>query len=330
MQIPPFRGFGPTEAIKQLTQWVNQPVLTHALREAAQKLGIREVPSLSSLQELVRQAGRWVDAATEPWSNQHGKLLTPGINATGEWFSGRWTAPKWTPDSAALLHLIHTSTTEDCDAEGNCRALLTGTTGAADALVAPSLSIAIHLMIQGLKNSHRIDRVILPRKHCIRIPGGPLPGGRLLPDLVGACDVPVREIGTNTECLIGDFDRALESKSSLLLLATSSVDDESVGIGIARAHEIGCCVGEVAVAGSLHDLMDIGLASPALSRRWDRGPDLILVPGHYLLGGPECGILLGKRDIIQSIRAYAEQSGMLADRATHLVLADTIRSTGPS
>jgi L-seryl-tRNA(Ser) seleniumtransferase len=327
MQIPPFRGFGPAEAIKQLTQWVNQPVLTHALREAAQKLGIREVPSLSSLQELVRQAGRWVDAAAEPWSNQLGKVLTPGINATGEWFSGRWTTSKWTPDSLALLHLIHASTTEDYDAEGNCRNLLTSTTGAADALVAPSLSIALHVAIQGLLGGKRMDRVVLPRKHCIRIPGGPMPSGSMLPDLISACGVPIREIGTNTECLASDFDRALETKGTLLLLASGSVQDESVGVGIARSQEVGCITCEVAIAASLHDLVDVGFASHALSRRWDRGPDLILVPGQYLLGGPECGILLGKRDIIQSIRQYAELSGMLADRTTHLLLADTVRRT---
>lgn len=325
MQIPPFRGFGPAEAIKQLTQWVNQPVLTHALREAAQKLGVREIPSLSSLQELVRQAARWVDTATEPWSKQHGKLLASGINATGEWFSGRWTAPKLTPDAMALAHLIHTSTTEDWDIEGHCRNLLVSTTGAADALVAPSLSLAIHLGVHGLTRGQQVERIVLPRKHCIRIPGGPLHGGSMLPDLIGASGLPVREIGTSSECLASDYDRALESKGSLLFIASSSLQDESVGVGIARALDIGCRVCEVAIAASLYDLMDIGLATQALSRRWDHGPDLILVPGQYLLGGPECGILLGKREVIQSIRQYAETSGMLADRATHLLLAESLR-----
>ncbi|MFN9434876.1 MAG: hypothetical protein ACK6DC_08055, partial [Planctomycetota bacterium] len=99
MPIPPFRSLGPSEAIKQLAQWVNQPMLTHALKEAAQKLGVREVPSLASLQELLRQAGRWIDVATDPWSENQAGFFTPGINATGEWFSGRWTGPRFAPDT---------------------------------------------------------------------------------------------------------------------------------------------------------------------------------------------------------------------------------------
>jgi len=327
MPIPPFRGLGPSEAIKQLTQWVNQPMLTHALKEAAQKLGIREAPSLSSLQEVLRQAGRWIDVATEPWSSQQAKLLVPGINATGEWFSGRWTATKLSPETLALLSLIHTNTVEDTDAERRCCMALTGATGSSDALVTPNLGVAIHLAVQGLLASERIERVILPRTCSIRIPSGPSHGGSMLPEMLEACGAPVREIGSNRECLESDFERALDAPKQLLLTATCGPRDAAMQSGIARAAANQCLVCELAFDGSIHDLNDLGLPSVALSRRWDGGPDLIIVPGHYFLGGPECGILLGKKDLIQSIRKLAEATGMLACRATHLLLTDAIRNT---
>ncbi|MFN6129641.1 MAG: hypothetical protein ACK5AC_04525 [Planctomycetota bacterium] len=327
MPIPPFRSLGPSEAIKQLAQWVNQPMLTHALKEAAQKLGVREVPSLASLQELLRQAGRWIDVATDPWSENQAGFFTPGINATGEWFSGRWTGPRFAPDTLALLNVIHTNTTEDVEAERRCCLAILGATGAGDALVAPNLGVALDLAVRGLHLSSRVERVVLPRKHCIRIPSGPSLGGSMLPDMLEACGIPVREIGSNRECLPSDFDRALDTPKQLLLAATCGPRDPSLHSGIERAHGNECLVCELALDGSIHDLADLGLPVAALSRRWDHGPDLIIVPGHDLIAGPECGILLGKREIIQSIRKLAEGTGMLASRATHLFLAEAIRNT---
>ncbi len=327
MPIPPFRGLGPSEAIKQLAQWVNQPMLTHALKEAAQKLGIREVPSLSSLQEVLRQAGRWIDVATEPWSDRQAKLLIPGINATGECFSGRWAAPKLSPETLALLNLLHTNTVEDADAERRCVTALHGATGSSDALVTPNLGVAIHLTVNGLLSSQRIERVVLPRTCSIRIPSGPSHGGSMLPEILEACGAPIREIGSNRECLESDFERALDTPKQLLWMATCGPRDAAMQSGIARAAANQSLVCELAFDGSIHDLKDLGLPSEALSRRWDGGPDLMIVPGNYLLGGPECGIILGKKDLIQSIRKLAESSGMLACRATHLLLIDAIRNT---
>lgn len=327
MPIPPFRSLGPAEAIKQLTQWVNQPMLTHALKEAAQKLGVREVPSLSSLQELLRQAGRWIDVAAEPWSRNQAKLLTPGINATGEWFSGRWTASRLSGDILTLLHLIHSQPTEGIDVERNCSIALASATGAADALVMPNLGVAVNSMVRGLFDARRIERLLLPRKHCIRIPSGPSPGGCMLPEMLEACGVPVREIGSNQECLPSDFERAVDGPKHLLVLATCGSRQQDWQTGIDHAHAKESLVCDIALDGSIHDLMDLGLPLPALGRRWDKGPDLMIVPGHDLLAGPECGIILGKRDMIEWIRKSAESTGMLACRGTHLLLMEALRTT---
>jgi L-seryl-tRNA(Ser) seleniumtransferase len=302
-------------------------MLTHALKEAAQKLGMRDVPSLSSLQELLRQAGRWIDVATEPWSASEAKRLVAGINATGEWFSGRWTAPRLGSELLALHHLISTSSTEDADAERQCCTALMGATGAADALVAPHLGGAIDLAVRGLVAAGRIERVVLPRKYGMRIPSGPSHGGSMLPEMLEACGVSVREIGSNRECLESDWEQATQSPGQLLWVVSCGGADPSASYAHhrARSHESLSC--DLVLDGSLHDLDEFGIAARALSRRWDDGPDLMIVPGHYLLGGPECGILLGKREWIQSIRSLAERSGLLAPRSTHLLLAETIRSS---
>lgn len=149
----------------------------------------------------------------------------------------------------------------------------------------------------------------------------------MLPDILEAGKIPVREIGSNQECLDCDFNRSLDAPKQLLLLVTCGPRDESYQAGVARARENQGIVCEIALDGSLHDLFDLGMPTHALSRRWDHGPDLMVVPGNYLLGGPECGILLGKREVVQAIRNWAQGTGMLASRATHLLLANALNNT---
>jgi L-seryl-tRNA(Ser) seleniumtransferase len=326
MQFPPFRGFGPSEAIKQLSQWIHQPMLTHALKEAAQKLGLKEVPPLSSFQELLRQAGRWVDAAVEPWSGSDASRMTPGVNATGELFSTRWTAPRLVSECIPLSNVVSANFTEDSGIETHCRTLLMGSTGATDALVAPNLAVALNLVASGLSASERIDEWIMPRMSCIRFPSGPSHGGVLVRQVLDAAGADVQEIGTSTECLTLDYDRAISTSKKLLMLASPTHPDANRASGIARVRATQGLVCELALDGCLHDLRELGLPIDALSRRWDEA-DILIVPGHHALAGPECGIILGRLDTLAPIRAFAEQSGMLASRWTHWMLCESLRGT---
>lgn len=327
MPVPPFRGLLPAEAIKQLSQWMKQPQVPQAIKDAASKLGIREMPAMTSLQEWIRQAGKWVDNAIEPWREAQGGALESGINGTGELFSGRWIAPRLAGEVVTLFQAIHASTTEDRGLEARCQALFSSCTGAADALVTPNLSVAIQLVVNGLSQAEAIDRVVLPRACCIRIPTGPSPGGAMVRDILDVTGMSIREIGSSTDCDPADFDRALSSGSNLLLLASPTCVHEIHAGGIAAVRRAESLVCDIALDGCLHDLQELGIPSQALSRRWDQGPDLMIVPGQYFLGGPECALILGKFQLIAKIRALAEQTGMLANRETHLMLAESLRRT---
>ncbi len=109
MQIPPF-GFGPSEAMKQVSQWLGNPALNQAIKEAAQKLGIKEVPSAASVQEVLRQAGKWIERTAEPWfansDSSTRRALETGINATGELFHSRWTTQPLSPNVSRLAAVM--------------------------------------------------------------------------------------------------------------------------------------------------------------------------------------------------------------------------------
>jgi L-seryl-tRNA(Ser) seleniumtransferase len=69
-----------------------------------------------------------------------------------------------------------------------------------------------------------------------------------------------------------------------------------------------------------------------MTRLWDGGPDLIIAPTQYLLGGPQAAVILGKKDAIQRIRLLADQLGAYADRITqallHCTLSDSLKPDG--
>ena len=91
MRIPiPFKDLLPIEAVKQLSQLVVQPSLVAALKDAAQKLGLKEQLQPGNIQQILQQAGRWMESVAEPWLRDAKPGLMPGINATGELFSTRW------------------------------------------------------------------------------------------------------------------------------------------------------------------------------------------------------------------------------------------------
>ena len=329
MQFPPFKGpqlkgILPAEAIKQLSQWVNQPALTNAIKEAAQKIGIQDTSPLTNVQDMLRSAGRWVESMIEPWVTGDSPQLKPGINATGEWFHARNTAPRMSHHGAALAAMLQSNFTDGFAVEASLQRALLASTGAPDGLVVPNLSIALWLVSHTLREAGMVEEVVLPRVACVRLPSSSSAGSVQLRSVLDSTLVEVCEIGSSADCEREDYRKALTHAKQLLLVASPSRPEDHYEAGIAIARESSAIVCELAIDACQHDLPAIGGGVRALSRRWDRGPDLIVAPGQFLLGGPECGIVLGKRELVTAIRQVAESLGMLCDRLTAALLCQTL------
>ena len=79
--------------------------------------------------------------------------------------------------------------------------------------------------------------------------------------------------------------------------------------------------------GSIHDLTGLGLSSKVIANCWDDGVDTIVVPGDALLGGPECGIILGKQQSMESVLKMADALGLHASSITKAVLLRTLQAS---
>ncbi|MBU6385981.1 MAG: hypothetical protein KGS49_08600 [Planctomycetes bacterium] len=330
MQIPPF-GFGPSEAMKQLSQWLGNPALNHAIKEAAQKLGIKEVPSASNVQEVLKQAGKWLEQATEPLFTSNAasskRNLENGINATGELFHSRWTSQPISQSASRLAAYLHSGYSQDPAISQEVERLLIASSGAAGALVIANLPTAVQIVAKDNPN------VILPRIACLRLPVAGTPSGVHLRHLIDATGAQVTEIGSNSDCLHDDYAKAAAMHPGALIFQASPLSAQNDAFAaIEHAKTTRGLVCTLALDASLVDLQWSDSITNALSRSWDSGPDLIIAPTNYLLGGPYAAVILGKKSAIDRLRPIAEQLGAYPDRITqallHSVLTESLQNDG--
>ncbi len=179
MRFPiPFRDLLPIEAIKQLSQLVSQPTLVNAIKEAAQKIGLKDQFQSGNIQQILQQAGRWMESVSEPWLRNAQTGLMPGINATGELFSSRWCSHRLCPEAITQMNHLQSRYAETIKLDQQLRNLLIGLTSAQAVVVVPSTTVALYVLALANASAKEPMRWVLPRVDCVRIPqAGAMSGG---------------------------------------------------------------------------------------------------------------------------------------------------------
>ncbi len=184
------------------------------------------------------------------------------------------------------------------------RDLLRRVTGAEDALAvnnnAAAVFLALHVLAAGRE-------VIVSRGELVEI------GGSFrLPDVMAGSGAVLREVGTTNRTRLEDYRRAIGERTGLVLKVHPSNFEitgytEAAGIAaLARlAHDHGLPVMEDIGSGALaqhpHEFLR---AEPRVQDSLRAGVDLVSFSGDKLLGGPQAGILLGGRALIERLRTH--------------------------
>ncbi len=194
--------------------------------------------------------------------------------------------------------------------------LLREITGAEDAVIVNNNAAAVLLCLNTLAKDRE---VIVSRGELVEI------GGSFrVPDVMTSSNAVLREVGTTNKTHLHDYSNAINEKTALILKVhqsnykivgfTSDVGfDELVSLGGEHGIPVMYDLG----SGCLLDLTPFGIRSePSVAEIIKKGIDLVTFSGDKLLGGPQGGVIAGRKRFIEKIRKNPLARAVRVDKLT--------------
>ncbi|MYF71985.1 MAG: L-seryl-tRNA(Sec) selenium transferase, partial [Gemmatimonadetes bacterium] len=203
--------------------------------------------------------------------------------------------------------------------------LLCELTGAEAAAIANNNAAAVLLTLNTLAGG---KEAIVSRGQLVEI------GGSFrIPDIMSRSGAQLVEVGTTNRTHLSDYENALTENTGVMLAVhpsnykvmgfTAEVALEDMVVlgrqrGVPVAHDLG--------GGVLVNLRDYGLPyEPLVSDSISAGADVVMFSGDKVLGGPQCGIIVGKQNVVEQIRKNPLMRALRCGKLTYAALEATLK-----
>ena len=206
----------------------------------------------------------------------------------------------------------------------HAEALLTQLTGAEAALVVNNNAAAVLLALATIAAGRE---VIVSRGEAVEIGGG-----FRVPDVLAQSGATLVEVGTTNRTYAADFQRAITEETAAILSVHAS-NFKVIGFTSAPpiaelaevAHQRNCLLLHDLGSGCLLDTATYGMAhEPMPQESIAAGADLALFSGDKLLGGPQCGVIVGRADVVQLMASHPLARAFRVDKLSLAALTATL------
>jgi len=154
-----------------------------------------------------------------------------------------------------------------------------------------------------------------------------------LPDMMARSGAVMVEVGTTNRTHLSDYENALSERTGVILSVhpsnyrvlgfTAEVPLTQL-VELGRRHDVPV-VHDVG-AGALVDLQPWGLpAEPLVADSIAAGADVVTFSGDKVLGGPQAGLIVGRREAVETIRKNPWMRALRCDKLTYAALEATLR-----
>ena len=272
--------------------------------------------ALPSDEEILSRAESRLSAWTQP-------TLIPVINATGVIIH---TNLGRAPLSKATIAAMQTTAQGYSNLEYDlgkgkrgsrllhAESVLQKLTGAEAAVVVNNNASAVMLTLAALSNR---KRAIIARSQLVEIGGG-----FRVPDVMKQSGAKLVEVGTTNRVHLRDYEEAVSEPTGVVMRAHRSnfkiigfTEEPELRDIVNVAHKADVPVVDDLGSGSFLDTAKYGLAhEPTVQESLDAGVDVVCFSGDKLLGGPQAGIIVGRKDLIAKIKKHPLARAVRADK----------------
>jgi L-seryl-tRNA(Ser) seleniumtransferase len=326
--IPAIEALRQRDGVRGLEATFGAEATINALRTGAEQLR-GAIASGAAPSDAESAAAQIEQAAATSLAARARGSLRPVINATGVVIHTNLGRAPIAP--AALERLAEVargySNLEYDLAEGtrgsrsvHAESLITALTGAEAAIVVNNNAAATLLILSALAEGRD---VLISRGELVEIGGG-----FRIPDVMRQSGAILREIGTTNRTRVGDYTAAVSPKTAMFLRVHPSnfriegfTERPSLADLVTGGRAMHVPVVEDLGSGCLvHDLAD----EPSVQASIGAGVDLVCFSGDKLLGGPQAGIIAGRKTLVDRLRAHPLMRALRVDKLTYAILEATL------